>query len=171
MINYDLSCPQVWKAHFSTAVLASAVLVSAVVNKPSAAQSAAASGEAQGRHFPRPAAPFSSPSQYSWYPSPNLAKPAPCAYWCGTPNGRSYCCGRGGPPKLKPGFCPTVRPNCPNTIPRQKSPKRCTHDNVCPTNLKCCYDRCFRGHLCKPPVAPHRLATKRFPIPFEQRQY
>ncbi|XP_047468303.1 acanthoscurrin-1-like [Penaeus chinensis] len=80
--------------------------------------------------------------------------PSECRYWCRTPEGQAYCCETAYEPERPVGTklleCPDVRPTCPQSI-RAGGPVRCSNDYKCANLDKCCYDRCLKEHVCKPP--------------------
>ncbi|XP_063602361.1 uncharacterized protein LOC134778461 [Penaeus indicus] len=53
--------------------------------------------------------------------------------------------------QFKPGRCPAVRPQCPNT--RFGGPQVCFNDFACAGSDKCCFDTCLRERVCKPIVS------------------
>ncbi|XP_037772440.1 epsin-like [Penaeus monodon] len=57
----------------------------------------------------------------------------------------------GGFNQFKPGRCPAVRPQCPNT--RFGGPQVCFNDFACTGSDKCCFDTCLRERVCKPIVS------------------
>ncbi|KAG7154023.1 hypothetical protein Hamer_G020087 [Homarus americanus] len=90
-------------------------------------------------------------------PPPGPAPASNCQYWCRTPENRFYCCQHSG-------YCPATRAVCPITrkplqdhLPRvdyngvtfPDLPKFCATDGSCEGYEKCCFDRCFRRHVCK----------------------
>ncbi|XP_037772498.1 pupal cuticle protein 36a-like [Penaeus monodon] len=80
--------------------------------------------------------------------------PSECRYWCRTPENQAYCCETAYEPETPVGTkfleCPDVRPTCPQSI-RAGGPVRCSNDYKCANFDKCCYDRCLKEHVCKPP--------------------
>ena len=80
-----------------------------------------------------------------------------CRFWCFTSTGSKYCCGYKGVRLSKPGVCPIDSELCPSFELSKyhisyKTPKAifCADDNKCPGIDKCCYDKCFKRHVCKP---------------------
>nr|XP_027229424.1 epsin-like [Penaeus vannamei]QOL09974.1 type VI crustin cruVI [Penaeus vannamei] len=55
---------------------------------------------------------------------------------------------QGGFNQFKPGRCPAVRPQCPNT--RFGRPQVCFNDFACAGSDKCCFDTCLGERVCKP---------------------
>lgn len=83
------------------------------------------------------------------------APPASCTHWCRTPENQVYCCKEGHEPVpehivVKPGRCPPVRPVCP-PVRTFSAPSHCSSDSDCSSYDKCCFDRCLKEHVCKPP--------------------
>ncbi|XP_042865726.1 small cysteine and glycine repeat-containing protein 2-like [Penaeus japonicus] len=82
-------------------------------------------------------------------------QPAICRNWCLTPEKQAYCCETvfepEGPVGTKPNNCPLVRPTCPETRFQVQPPINCSNDFKCAGFDKCCYDRCLKQHVCKPP--------------------
>ncbi|XP_069159212.1 uncharacterized protein [Procambarus clarkii] len=94
------------------------------------------------------------------------APPSRCQYWCRTPEDTFYCCTDDhlSDPTEHAGYCPATRVVCPvvakllpDTLPRRDYngvafpdlPKFCATDGGCEDYEKCCFDRCFRKHVCK----------------------
>ncbi|XP_071530486.1 uncharacterized protein [Panulirus ornatus] len=94
------------------------------------------------------------------------APPSNCQYWCRTPDDHFYCCRDDYlvDPIEHPGYCPATRAICapthkplPDALPRVDEngvtfpdfPKFCATDGGCQVYEKCCFDRCFRRHMCK----------------------
>ena len=108
--------------------------------------------------------PESMPMIYNPYgppPKPNKQ----CLFWCPHPTKGIYCCKFKRPKGLKRGTCPEVRSHCPSGLTDAKTSKAskfivapegdgfpilCNVDTDCGGIDKCCYDRCFDGHVCKP---------------------
>ncbi|XP_042208489.1 uncharacterized protein LOC121856825 isoform X2 [Homarus americanus] len=99
-------------------------------------------------------------------PPPGPAPASNCQYWCRTPENRFYCCRDDvlSEPTEHSGYCPATRAVCPITrkplqdhLPRvdyngvtfPDLPKFCATDGSCEGYEKCCFDRCFRRHVCK----------------------
>ncbi|XP_076048546.1 antileukoproteinase-like [Oratosquilla oratoria] len=79
-----------------------------------------------------------------------------CRYWCRTPERQVYCCESGNqrPSQVrvpKPGRCPQNKIACPPVEYFRGPPQTCSNDGSCYGYDKCCYDRCLREHVCKPP--------------------
>ncbi|XP_069943974.1 uncharacterized protein [Cherax quadricarinatus] len=99
-------------------------------------------------------------------PAASPAPPSNCEYWCRTPEDTFYCChdDQLSDPTEHPGYCPATRSTCPTidkklpeTLPRRDYngitfpdlPRFCATDGSCEHYEKCCFDRCFRKHVCK----------------------
>ncbi|XP_076051007.1 uncharacterized protein LOC143031268 [Oratosquilla oratoria] len=78
-----------------------------------------------------------------------------CIKWCHTPLNVVYCCAHPGPgdsfPGVKPGSCPPIRYQCSQHRVQNSDPQICTHDGNCRGSEKCCYDTCWKEHVCKLP--------------------
>ncbi|KAF2365606.1 WAP-type 'four-disulfide core' domain [Trinorchestia longiramus] len=61
---------------------------------------------------------------------------------------------------MKPGFCPPLRPRCPDAESRIRRPRLCSSDTHCETADKCCYDQCLLRYACKPPSGPQYTFRK-----------
>ncbi|XP_076029975.1 uncharacterized protein LOC143018487 [Oratosquilla oratoria] len=83
------------------------------------------------------------------YPGSHIPGRPQCKYYCSI-NGYYRCCSSPQTPtqpQVRPGFCPPVRPTCPNT--RFRPPNECYSDLSCAHSEKCCYDTCLEHRTCK----------------------